>query len=552
MKLRLDRIQGNVVPGFRTTLQAVVALRFTAAARAREWLRQLTPSITSAQDVAQGRIQAGAWVNVAFSWAGLEALDAPGRESLADEFKAGMFARAGLLGDGATAGWEVGGSADSEASALLILAANDDASFKEALQKQRDALAKHGIKEIAVFEGKRLPGNREHFGYHDGISQPRLEDYDGPGSDVRAGEFVLGYPDQAMTPELPGPEWVRDGSYLVFRRLHQDVAGFRRTMAREAAKVGLTPEQLGAKLVGRWPSGAKLALPIQDGDPDPQSLDRPGMEIRRLDFAEVAEGHAVPLFAHVRKANPRDVGAAQPSRHRLLRRGIPYGPPMEPGDTDDGKPRGLLFLAYQSSIANQFEHVQRAWFNSPDFPPHPGAPAPGADPLVGQPAGAHTLSLPDGGQPAVLQMARFVSVTGGGYFFAPSLQALAGLARPLMAFSLEKELDVPVDMEKQLGAFIVGENPYPWKMALPDLTALPNPQGVERDGIGQNYNATTPYGKTDVYDDKAKVMQGLFWYFDGKPHRMSKAVRIEYTYTVNGEQFKDYLLIGYEGAGGGQ
>ena len=551
MDLRLDQIQGNVIPGFRTTLQAVVALRFDAPDRARAWLGLLAPSITSGQEVAKGRIEApGAWLNVALSWIGLEALDAPGREALADEFKAGMFARAGLLGDGPTDGWTVGGSSATEASALLIIAANDQKSLADALGEQRKGWTAHGIRELATFQGERLPGNREHFGYHDGISQPVIAGYDAPTGGVRAGEFVLGYPDQALRPDRPGPDWAQDGSYLVFRRLRQDVAGFRQTMESEGAKVGLSGEQLGAKVVGRWPSGAKLALPIQARDPDPQRADRPAMEIRRLDFAEVPEGHAVPLFAHVRKANPRDVNAAQPSRHRLLRRGIPYGVPLTSA-TDDKQDRGLLFLAYQASIANQFEHIQRAWFNDPGFPPHGNAPAPGADPLVGQPAGARAVSLPDGDHPAMLQMARFVSVTGGGYFFAPSLRALAGLARPLTAFTLKKETDVATDVQGMLGQFIFNENPYPWAMNLPNL-ATQNPQGVERDGIGQNFNAVQPYGTTDVYPDKAKVMQGLFWYFDGNPHRVSKAVRVAYTYVVNGEQFTDYLLIGYEGAGGGQ
>jgi deferrochelatase/peroxidase EfeB len=109
----------------------------------------------------------------------------------------------------------------------------------------------------------------------------------------------------------------------------------------------------------------------------------------------------------------------------LLRRGIPYGPPLPEGVLDDdGIDRGLLFVAYQASIAGQFEYLQRRWAGDPDFP----RTADGADPLAGRATSDHTVSFRAGGRSVRLQLDQFVKVRGGGYFFAPSIAALAELA----------------------------------------------------------------------------------------------------------------------------
>src|SRR6185503_3621956 len=115
----------------------------------------------------------------------------------------------------------------------------------------------------------------------------------------------------------PGPRWARNGSYAVFRRLRQDVAGFRRAVGTQASRAGITPGLLGAKLVGRWTSGAKLGAP----GAATRSPGWPGDDaarVTRFDFEQDPAGERTPHFAHIRKSNPRDPEA---QRHRLIRRG---------------------------------------------------------------------------------------------------------------------------------------------------------------------------------------------------------------------------------------
>jgi hypothetical protein len=336
------------------------------------------------------------------------------------------------------------------------------------------------------------------------------------------------------------------------------VAAFRATLARETRTAGLTAEQLGAKLIGRWPSGATLAEPLPPRDPGIRNDTPP--RITRADFESDPEGTRTPLFAHIRKAHPRALDAAAPARHRLLRRGIPYGPPLPAGAAaDDDHDRGLLFVAYQASIARQFEHIQRQWFNRSDFPP--GArPEPGADPLVGRPSGRPEVQLPTPRGHVAIGLDRFVTVTAGGYFFTPSIRALALLARPTpqvrgetnpMSYKAH-DAKLSPDAARLLGEFIHQQNPYPWQMDLPlDLERPVNDEDVEKEGPGKHRDQGNPFTVIDVTGDRERFMEGLFWYFGGKPRRMSKAVRIEYTYKVGDQEYKQHLLIGYEGAGGG-
>jgi Dyp-type peroxidase family len=548
----LDNIQGNVTPGFATRRQAFVLLRFGGPTQARHWLAEVSRGVAPAR---LAGAKEGSLVNVALSWAGLERLGAPGLEHFPEEFREGMAARAGLLGDREVERWEAGGTPDTEAHALVIVGAREPRPFEAAVDRQRRLARAHGLAEVAVYLGAALDGalrKSEHFGYRDSASQPVLG---GPGADARVGEFVLGYPDEEGRTALTGPPWAQHGSFLVFRRLRQHVAAFRATLAREAGAAGLTAEQLGAKLIGRWPSGATLGEPLPPRDPGIRDDIPP--PITRADFASDPDGTRTPLFAHIRKAHPRALDAATPGRHRLLRRGIPYGPPLPAGAaTDDGQDRGLLFVAYQASIARQFELIQQQWFNQPDFPPGV-RPEPGADPLVGQPSGRHEVRLPTEHGHVAIGLDRFVTVTAGGYFFTPSIRALALLARPT-SLGGERPMSYKAQGGKlpanaaQLGEFIHQQNPYPWQMELPNLDSPSNYEDVEKEGPGKHRDQTNPFTVVDVTGDRERFMEGLFWHFGGKPRRMSKAIRIEYTYKGDDDkEYKQHLLIGYEGAGGG-
>jgi Dyp-type peroxidase family len=302
-----------------------------------------------------------------------------------------------------------------------------DAAADAATAAGLTVLACQPLANLRGPEGADDPLRLEHFGFADGVSQPAVEGAleptvvpgngtylgDGEWRPVRPGEFVLGYPDEEEdAPPLPGPSrLVRNGTFLVWRKLAQDVAGFRRFLAERAA--GGDPgdaARLGAQMVGRWP----------DGSPYGDALAAPGGGSAALD--------ACPAGSHIRRANPaRSLPAVRGlvSRHRLLRRGMPYGPPLPPGvSEDDGAARGLVFVACCASIRRQFEFVQREWLNDGN--------AVGAghttDPITGAGGAGRRFAVP-GPRPRVLgDLPRFVRTRGGAYLFQPSLAALRDLA----------------------------------------------------------------------------------------------------------------------------
>ncbi len=296
----------------------------------------------------------------------------------------------------------------------------------------------------------------EHFGYRDGISQPGIRgltrrstsnpDQGLPGQDlIWPGEFVFGYPGQDPSdPARPGPPphmaapWMRNGSYMVFRRFEQKVPEFRHFVAEYAARLGMAPDLLGARLFGRWRSGAPLELaPLYDN----AALGGNAMRNNDFDYGDDPFQRRCPYAAHIRKAYPRDDapgGEAEAQRHRILRAGITFGPEVASGETTTSHSRGLLFVCYQTSIERQFEYLQRRHANDPGFVsgkvrPMSGAPVmPGFDPIIGQAAneGAREMdepypNYPAGNRRTTLEIPRqFVVLTAAGYFFMPSISAL--------------------------------------------------------------------------------------------------------------------------------
>lgn len=475
-------VQGNLV-GFNKDLQRLVPLAFADVTSARQFLAEIEPDIASASEVlafnrlhkeiherrgGATKIIQAAWTNLALSFAGLQLLGAAGLDAFPDEFKLGMRERAeaiGDIGDSSPDSWVEPFRGQEPVHALAILAADTEDGLAEVQQRLSDKCTQHGVTPLPHFDGNIRPEpNRghEHFGFKDGISQPSitgLTDSSKLGSGrIAAGEFLIGYPDQdghtsgqpvpapppapgynpPPPPEQPLPEWAHNGSFLVFRRLRQDVQAFNQSLAEESTPAGLTPEQLGAKLVGRWKSGAPLErVPGEPHHLDPTVADPSDTDATVLDDQHVnnfrykhadPDGHLIPRAAHIRKANPRDEeppGEQESSRHRILRRGIPYGPELElsepayqGGQPGDGQDRGLLFLCYQASISRGFEFVQAAWANRPDFP----QPGDGHDPIISQNVQEREFNLQP--QNLHLTMRPWVFTTGGEYFFSPSLAAL--------------------------------------------------------------------------------------------------------------------------------
>lgn len=245
----------------------------------------------------------------------------------------------------------------------------------------------------------------EHFGWRDGISQPAIKGlavpYPGQ-AEVDAGAFVIGAPGGGAP--FPGLEWMRNGSYMVFRKLEQDVQSFRNFVANEADQRQLDRSLLAARMVGRWPSGAPLALcPLADNP----SLGADPMLVDNFDHADDPYQRRCPYGAHTRKMNarlgPGPIGGI--GNQRVMRQGIPYG--TEFSDDPAGK-RGLLFVCYQADIATQFEKQQHDWANQSDFPPNVLRPAPrsglvraGLDPIIGQPGQPNQPTVSIYAQPGV-------------------------------------------------------------------------------------------------------------------------------------------------------
>lgn len=458
------QIQGDILAGFRKDHVELMCLRFDDPRRARQWLAALTPFISSTAEVhtfneqfRKARRSRGGddpvglkatWTNVSFTYPGIVALQ-PGLGGSLQQFEAfrqGPAARAALLGDigdSAPTAWVMGGPSGLDVHAMLLVAGDDVDDLNSEVSRMRTLVARHAIGVVFAQRGDTLPGRRrghEHFGFKDGLSQPGIQGLipaaphaghrlDAP---IAPGEFVLGRESEPGSPTIAVPDWMRDGSFQVVRRLAQDVpswwAQLPRLVATATSSMPAT-DMLAAKLLGRWRSGAPLA---RYPEHDPGAARDPVYD-NEFDYSDDPLGYKTPRFCHVRKMSPRDRRFGDRGR-RILRRGIPYGPHFDPalgaGHGLDLE-RGLLFIAYMASIEHQFEFLQRSWANQPLFPgtvDHTQPLDDGPDPIIG--AGDGLLCrLRQSEQPDVqLDLTRFVSTTGALYGFVPSLNTLAMLA----------------------------------------------------------------------------------------------------------------------------
>ena len=487
--LRINKaIQGNVLAGFNKDQLVLLFLSFPSVEVGRAWLTRLLPRIAGNDQVASfnarfsaHKHQSGAdpedmvavWTNVSFTALGIIEL-AP---AAIDSIKAHGAIDAGLqhwlagaadpnvltaVGDDAPESgpdqW-VFGTADEPIHAVVCVAADRVQDLNLELARHREWAATLGYRIVFEQPGATLPGaaaGHEHFGFKDGISQPGVRGFDEPdpvdpeqvkgklGTDLVApGDFVLGYQrdklDGVDAPVIV-PKWMWDGSFLVTRRLAQDVAGFWSNVEEEYKR---TPEgvfrtdpatgipsadALAARLVGRWRSGTPT-----DRSPvaDIRSAQDPTRD-NDFDFGGDPDGNTTPAVAHIRKVYPRSGAGSAPIKvteedtmvHRIVRRGIPYGLPFAPtsgrGEGVDAE-RGLLFQCYQASLQDQFVFLQQAWVNNPGFP----APDTGNDPVIGKDS---DVTIRGGGQPAKLHFAQWVHTRGSLFSFTPSIPTLEALA----------------------------------------------------------------------------------------------------------------------------
>ena len=433
--LELDDIQAGLVHPRPTRYAGAVLLgRIDNPRDGRELLRRVIPLIPSAAGSPEPH-QEG-WAAVALSFRGLKALGVP-EDSLASfpaEFQAGMAARAAELGDtgeSAPERWEQPLGRDDVHLAIYALAP-DAARLEEALDGAREALRDvPGVALIWEQGTYMLPTERTSFGFKDGISNPAIEGSGIPGTNpheepFKAGEFILGYPNESdELPPMPTPEVLaRNGSYVVFRKLQTRVAEYRQYL-RSRAKSREDEALLAAKFVGRWPSGAPLALaPERD---DPKLGADPNRNNAFLYAADDARGLKCPLGAHVRRAYARDAKIiGVPRLHRMIRRSSSYGPMLPDGVLeDDGADRGILFFGLQANLTRGFEFVKSQWINEGIFIGMPSE----MDPLVGPNDETRMFTVPQ--QPIrrrLTGLPQFVVNRGGEYLFMPGLRALGWIA----------------------------------------------------------------------------------------------------------------------------
>ena len=432
--LELDDIQSGVLRPRPSPYQATyIALRIDDVSAGRELMKRISDAVTSAANPDSPR--SDTWVSVALSYQGLKALGVPqdSLDSFSWEFRQGMAAQAKDLGDVGESdpqNWEKPlGSPDVH---VIVVAVSPDAETLEAaVTRARETYqTMTGIEAIWRQNCHALPNDKEPFGYRDGISHPAIEGSGIPGSNpneqpLKAGEFVLGYRDemggvQKTTPEILG----RNGTYVVFRKLHQRVADFRRFLQTNS-KSADEEELLAAKMMGRWRSGAPLALcPFHD---DPQLGEDPHRNNAFMFEADDKAGLKTPGGSHIRRTNPRDASIAGVARiHRMIRRGTAYGPLLPEGVLeDDGFDRGLMFAFVGAHIGRQFEFVQSQWINDGVFF---GADD-DKDPVMGSNGHGGSFTVPRKPVRRRIQgIPNFVITLGGEYCFMPSLSALRWLA----------------------------------------------------------------------------------------------------------------------------
>jgi Dyp-type peroxidase family len=460
--LDLTNIQGNILRGYASFPCArFLFLEIHETSHARRLVQRLVDE--DLVTPAQWRAKPDATLNIAISFDGLRALGLP-EVSLATfpaEFQEGMKQRAKALGDVGCSSpehWDPPWG-ERRVHILLMMYGRTGEALDAHCEKLRGLLP-DGVRELDPDQpaGRlRVNGNvttKEHFGFDDGLSNPdiqgapenaasRRQDIGNPDSNgqfrkIPLGEFLLGNRGEGgETAPMPLPHSLsNDATYLVFRKLEQDVPQFRdyleaqaeaftRALSKDLPANVYAKDFLAAKMMGRWADGSSLVdYPYEPAGNGPDQS--PG---NAFGYAQDPAGARCPLGAHVRRANPRDslgFGGKTMSRHRLIRRGIPYGDYLPHGEQDKAK-RGIIFMAFNSGL-DQFEFVQQNWINNGDDFEQGND----GDPVVGS-RGTGQMVIPGdeatGRRPYVcFDIPRFVTMKGGDYFFVPSLSGLSVLA----------------------------------------------------------------------------------------------------------------------------
>jgi deferrochelatase/peroxidase EfeB len=472
--INLADLQGNILRGYTKKPHVrYLILEVAERSAARRWLadsvsdRNGVPQITSGD---WGENKPDTCFNIGLTYEGLRALGTPSASlgMFPNEFVEGMTARAVKLGDVGASAPENWPAPFNEPRRIHLIATIYAEKVDQLNEVQKRALPdQKAFKLLGSREGYNFQGDFVHFGYRDNITQPRFEEVHDPDRypdrQPRAplGTVLLGHPTnlEGLMWGVPHPvELGHNGTFNAFRVLKQDVAGFEKYLDQAAsdllqhprvdellppgaeAKIGAglsrpaaLRELVAANLCGRWRDGTPLALSADAPDPKADLTD--------FDYVGVGDSRC-PHGAHIRRCNPRGGQIVQRianNSRRLVRRGVPYGPPYDPANPyDPAKPydgdepeRGLLGNFIGASLGAQFEAMSCDWLNLGLQDPRitgSNDPISGAnDPRTSW----FDLPLKSGDPIRLPGFPQFVSTRGGAYTFLPSLKAIEYLGSPM-------------------------------------------------------------------------------------------------------------------------
>jgi len=430
VSLELDDIQALIlrsrpVPYFGTN----VLLHIDEPRAGKELIKKLIPLVTSAKNWHKAE---EATATVAFTFEGLKALNLPEEslESFPESFREGMAARAAKLHDvdeNAPKHWQKPFGTGQVHIAINIIADTRE-KWEAKLREAEEELKKiSGVKVLLKADFAATEEVKNVFGFRDGISNPEIEgsgvdEVPGYGRPIKAGEFILGYPGEAGTVGYyPQPDILgKNGSFLVFRKYHSKVHEFNRFLQKHAQTED-EQEYLAAKMFGRWRSGAPLALAPRKDD---AKLGADAERNNHFSYKDDQNGKTVPLSCHMRRMNPRDTKQAVISDvnlHRIIRKSVSYGGEPEKGITsDDGKERGLYFIAISAKAMDTVEFLQSQWANEGNFINHGDE----KDPIIGLNQGKGVFTVPGDIRRRYNAIETFNIMQGGEYCFLPGLSAL--------------------------------------------------------------------------------------------------------------------------------
>lgn len=493
----LQDLQGNILKSHGRSESVQIFLTFpkqnpNKLAALKQWIAQFaTQDITSAKkqlDTADAwreqKIDGGVFVHFSLSSSGYAKLGLPNstqpkglnlqkrrkpdldkkilNDDYTEVFQDGMKKRQYALLDPPVSTWEPG--FQQEIDALVILAANDprDLSRKESevLQQLKDIATVAAIERANTvrreFKNSQEKSVVEHFGFTDGVNQPLFLQQDVENEEGEIAKKLFSAPlNLVLVPDPLGTANVSFGSFLIFRKLEQNVQGFKKAEAALGQALGVSPQLAGAMAVGRFEDGTPLVVQGNDGSTN----------LGNFDYSSDPVGLKCPFQAHLRTTNPRlesvrkggpfAQSEEQELGHRIARRGMTYGPLSDFSGSLDNLPTagvGLSFMCYQSDIWEQFEFIQRFWSNHPRFlepdmsqsrnvknnnydrtglDAVSGHSQPGQqDPLIQEEPKLPQNWLKQRDQPTVkpgVSFGQFVTLKGGEYFFSPSISFLKNL-----------------------------------------------------------------------------------------------------------------------------